>query len=162
MNSNLQDFCQQPDEVLECGHPVITLIHGQKVVAYLLSPDHYHGLIRPANNPNAPLTTAPELAAPPGKFAMYPGWQPDQDFIQLAAIWGTLLTQPPTAPELAAFVSYWQAEGKMFHHIQWMQKLTRSVQVSRGIIASAAKTAGKRDITQISEPDQTVPDGFRG
>lgn len=49
-----------------------------------------------------------------GKFAMYPDWQPDADFIRLAALWGVALREPVTTEELASFIAYWQAEGKVF------------------------------------------------
>ncbi|CAJ0990707.1 primosomal protein DnaT [Pantoea sp. Nvir] len=95
---------------------------------------------------------------PVGKFAMYSGWKPDADFQQQAAIWGVSLSKPVTSSELAAFITYWQAEGRMFHHIQWQQKLARSVQVNRSVNGSQPK----RDITQISNTDYSIPDGFRG
>ena len=53
---------------------------------------------------------------------MYAAWQPDADFQRQAALWGVALREPVTAEELASFVAYWQAEGKVFHHIQWQQK----------------------------------------
>lgn len=52
---------------------------------------------------------------------MYAGWQPDADFQRQAALWGIALAQPATPEELAAFTAYWQAEGKVFHHVQWQQ-----------------------------------------
>lgn len=102
--------------------------------------------------------SAAPVAVPMGKFAMYAGWQPDADFQRLAALWGIALTQPVTPEELAAFVAYWQAEGKVFHHVQWQQKLARSVQIGR------ASNGGqpKRDVNAISEPDNQIPRGFRG
>ncbi|MGF6423433.1 DNA replication protein DnaT [Lelliottia sp. 489] len=102
-------------------------------------------------------TSAP-VAVPMGKFAMYSGWQPDADFQRQAALWGIALTQAATPEELAAFVAYWQAEGKVFHHVQWQQKLARSIQINR------ASNGGqpKRDINTISEPDNQIPPGFRG
>ncbi|POZ16486.1 primosomal protein DnaT [Lelliottia aquatilis] len=102
-------------------------------------------------------TSAP-IAVPMGKFAMYAGWQPDPDFQRQAALWGIALTQPATPEELAAFIAYWQAEGKVFHHVQWQQKLARSMQINR------ASNGGqpKRDINTISEPDNQIPPGFRG
>ena len=101
---------------------------------------------------NAPVTV------PMGKFALYAGWQPDADFQRQAALWGIALSQPVTPEELAAFVAYWQAEGKVFHHVQWQQKLARSVQISR------ASNGGqpKRDVNSVSEPDSHIPRGFRG
>ena len=80
---------------------------------------------------------AAPVAVPMGKFAMYAGWQPDADFQRLAALWGIALSQPVTPEELAAFVAYWQAEGKVFHHVQWQQKLARSVQISRACVFGA-------------------------
>lgn len=102
-------------------------------------------------------TSAP-VAVPMGKFAMYNGWQPDPDFQHQAALWGIALTQPVAPEELAAFTAYWQAEGKVFHHIQWQQKLARSVQINR---ASSGNQA-RRDVNTFSEPDKQIPHGFRG
>ena len=101
---------------------------------------------------------AAPVAVPMGKFAMYADWQPDADFQRLAALWGIALSQPVTPEELAAFVAYWQAEGKVFHHVQWQQKLARSEQISR------ASNGGqpKRDVNSVSEPDSHIPRGFRG
>ncbi|WP_312953102.1 primosomal protein DnaT [Superficieibacter sp.] len=101
---------------------------------------------------------AAPVAVPMGKFAMYAGWQPDVDFQRQAALWGIALTQPVTPEELAAFIAYWQAEGKVFHHVQWQQKLARSVQIGRASSGGMAK----RDINNLSEPDQQIPPGFRG
>ncbi|MGE1563490.1 primosomal protein DnaT [Pantoea septica] len=98
------------------------------------------------------------LPTPAGKFAMYTGWQPDADFQRQAAIWGVALSEPVTPAELAAFVAYWQAEGRLFHHVQWQQKLARSAQMNR----AASGGQPKRDITQISNTDYHIPDGFRG
>ncbi|EIC0021669.1 primosomal protein DnaI, partial [Salmonella enterica subsp. enterica serovar Infantis] len=50
------------------------------------------------------------------------------------------------------------AEGKVFHHIQWQQKLARSVQISR----SSNGGMPQRDINSVSEPDNHIPPGFRG
>lgn len=98
------------------------------------------------------------IAAPAGKFAMYSGWQPDADFSRLAAVWGVALSEPVQPAELASFISYWQAEGRLFHHIQWQQKLARSLQTGR----AASGHPPKRDFNQLPEPDHTIPDGFRG
>lgn len=93
--------------------------------------------------------------APVGKFAMYIGWQPDADFQRMAALWGVHLAYPVTAAELMAFVSYWQVERKVFHHIQWQQKLARNVQISRN-------GNGRRDVVMSSIPDEHIPAGFKG
>ncbi|WP_105648811.1 primosomal protein DnaT [Cronobacter dublinensis] len=101
---------------------------------------------------------AQPVPVPMGKFAMYPGWQPDPDFQRMAALWGITLAQPVTSEELASFVAYWQAEGKVFHHIQWQQKLARSIQMNRATFTSSAR----RDVNAIPQPDDQIPDGFRG
>ena len=62
-----------------------------------------------------------------GKFTMYQGWRPDDDFLLKAAQWGTVMTEPPPETELAEFVTYWQAEGKAFHHVQWEQKFAQNL-----------------------------------
>jgi DNA replication protein DnaT len=93
-----------------------------------------------------------------GKFAMYAGWQPDAEFLRLSALWGIALSEPVTPEELASFVAYWQAEGKVFHHVQWQQKLARSVQMGRANSGNQTR----RDINTVSEPDNHIPPGFRG
>ncbi len=97
--------------------------------------------------------TAAPVNVPMGKFALYAGWQPDADFQRLAALWGIALTQPATPEELASFAACWQAEGKVFHHVQWQQKLARSVQIGR----TSQNSAAKRDINALSEPDKQIP-----
>ncbi len=101
---------------------------------------------------------ASPIAPPMGKFAIYPDWQPDSEFQRLAALWGIMLREPVTPQELASFVAYWQAEGKVFHHVQWQQKLARSVQISR----AANGGAPRRDVNAVSQPDDNIPDGFQG
>ncbi len=76
----------------------------------------------------------------------------------MAALWGIPLVQPVTSEELASFVAYWQAEGKVFHHIQWQQKLARSIQMNRATFTSSTR----RDVNAIAQPDDHIPDGFRG
>lgn len=98
------------------------------------------------------------VPVPLGKFAMYAAWKPDADFQRMAALWGVNLTQPVTDEELATFISYWQAEGKVFHHVQWQQKLARSLQIGRASNGGAAR----RDINDVPQPDNHIPDGFRG
>ena len=98
------------------------------------------------------------VAVPMGKFPMYDGWQPDAEFQRLAALWGIALAQPVTQEELASFVAYWQAEGKVFHHVQWQQKLARSLQMGR----AANGGQPKHDVNALSQPDNQIPPGFRG
>ena len=61
-----------------------------------------------------------------GKCAMYQGWKPSVDFPRQATLWGMPLKPGLNLPaELSSFISYWQAEGKVFHQVQWEQKLAR-------------------------------------
>lgn len=102
--------------------------------------------------------------APPGgagsldKFTLSDSWRPDDDFSRKAALWGINLKTDVTPFELAEFITYWKAEGKAFHHEQWEQKLARSVQASR---AKPIKPQ-QRDVNALSEPENTIPPGFRG
>lgn len=94
-----------------------------------------------------------------GKFQMRDSWKPDPQFIQRAALWGITLKTEITPFELAEFITYWKAEGKAFHHDQWQQKLARSVQQSR---ARPVAQQQRRDINELSGPDEAIPKGFRG
>lgn len=137
---------------------------------YAITPERLEALLALESRLNRPVNdvaldnqfyeepSATPINIPMGKFAMYAGWQPDEDFQRLAALWGIALTHPVSAEELAAFVTYWQAEGKVFHHVQWQQKLARSVQINRASQGGIAK----RDINAISQPDNQIPPGFRG
>ncbi|ORM63380.1 primosomal protein DnaT [Pantoea rodasii] len=165
----LDGFCQDPLAVLQqADNGVLAVLHNNAPAFYALTPQRLAQLLAleaAAQQPNDVTlddslfhTDAAPIAMPVGKFAMYQGWQPDQDFQRQAAIWGVALSEPPTAAELATFVAYWQAEGRLFHHVQWQQKLARSVQMNR----AANGGQPKRDITQISNTDYDIPDGFRG
>ncbi|MCS6056505.1 hypothetical protein LNO36_10905 [Klebsiella variicola subsp. variicola] len=53
---------------------------------------------------------------------MYFGWKPSEDFPRLATIWGMPLRPGLNlAAELSSFIAYWQAEGRVFHQVQWEQ-----------------------------------------
>ncbi len=75
---------------------------------------------------------------------MYPASATGCGFSASGCPWGVALREP-VAEELAAFIAYWQAEGKVFHHIQWQQKLARSV-------TSRSSNGGmpQRDINSVS------------
>ncbi|MFC0225648.1 DnaT-like ssDNA-binding domain-containing protein [Serratia aquatilis] len=65
---------------------------------------------------------------PTVKFMMATTWQPSPDFKRRAAVWGNILDGPDpgyTPQELASFTTYWEAEGKAFHQVQWEQKFSR-------------------------------------
>lgn len=79
-----------------------------------------------------------------GKFAMHAGWRPDDDFLLKAAQWGLVMTEPPAETTLAEFVTYWQAEGKTFHHVQWEQKFAQNLKHQ---LNKRKPTGNKRDET---------------
>ncbi|MCJ3066399.1 helix-turn-helix domain-containing protein [Klebsiella pneumoniae] len=66
-----------------------------------------------------------------GKFQMHPGWAPSDDFEKRAALWGFPMPEGMNRsnwqPVINNFITYWQAEGKVFHHVQWEQKLARQL-----------------------------------
>lgn len=165
----LDGFCQDPLAVLQqADNGVLAVLHNNVPALYAVTPQRLAQLLAleaAAQQPNDVMlddsmfhTEAAPIATPVGKFAMYQGWQPDADFQRQAAIWGIALSEPVTAAELATFIAYWQAEGRLFHHVQWQQKLARSVQMNR----AANGGQPKRDSTQISNTDYDIPDGFRG
>ncbi|WP_223271284.1 DnaT-like ssDNA-binding domain-containing protein [Buttiauxella sp. B2] len=88
-----------------------------------------------------------------GKFTMFEGWRPDDDFLLKAAQWGLVLTEPPPETVLAEFITYWQAEGKVFHHVQWEQKFAQALKRNQG---RYKQTGDKRDETNIRA------DGYSG
>ncbi|EPY4502530.1 DnaT-like ssDNA-binding domain-containing protein [Klebsiella quasipneumoniae] len=91
-----------------------------------ITPTH-SGMVRPdfPDYPNQPGVYSGH-AQSFGKFAMYQGWKPSVDFPRQATLWGMPLKQGLNLPaELSSFISYWQAEGKVFHQVQWEQKLAR-------------------------------------
>ncbi|NIL23512.1 hypothetical protein HB991_13455 [Yersinia mollaretii] len=97
-----------------------------------------------------------------GKFAMAEGWQPEADFCRKAAMWGVIISDF-TPVELAEFVTYWQAEGKVFHQAQWEQKFSQSIKHVRtkksgGTDGQKAPTAtsGKSRAVQTIEAAITV------
>ncbi|MEN0615783.1 primosomal protein DnaT [Klebsiella indica] len=170
--SGLDDFMQDHATVLaKSASGVVAVFANNAPAFYALTPERLATLLelearlsRPGSDIalDAQFFAEPPQAepcvVPMGKFPMYADWQPDADFQRLAALWGIALSQPVTPEELAAFIAYWQAEGKVFHHVQWQQKLARSVQIGR------ASNGGqpRRDVNAISEPDNHIPRGFRG
>ena len=90
---------------------------------------------------------------------MFKNWNPTADFARQANLWGMPIKAGINIEaELSSFIAYWQAEGKVFHHVQWQQKLARSIQINRANQGGVAK----RDINAISQPDSQIPPGFRG
>lgn len=87
----------------------------------------YSDLVEPAN-PSYPNQPGIAFGASQtfGKFAMHHDWKPSAEFPRQATLWGMPLKPGLNLPaELSSFIAYWQAEGKVFHQVQWEQKLAR-------------------------------------
>lgn len=167
--AGLDSFCRDPLAALhQADNGTLAVLQDNAPAFYALTPQRLAALLALEAAARQPSDVALDdtlfqpdsaaLAIPAGKFAMYQGWQPDSDFQRQAAIWGVALSEPVTPAELATFVAYWQAEGRPFHHVQWQQKLARSLQIGR----SSQSGTAKRDINTLSEPDNHIPPGFRG
>ena len=92
-----------------------------------------------------------ELDSPPfpmngnnfGKFQMVEGWTPGPDFVKSAALWGRSIGNGYSQPELAEFVTYWIAEGKVFQQAQWEQKFAQSIVKRRAIESKSGGNDGR-------------------
>ncbi|MGC6229653.1 primosomal protein DnaT [Hafnia paralvei] len=174
--TSVDAFSRDPAKALKStDRGVITVIDNDLSVFYVVTPERMAELLeieKAASCTNSdvfledslfnderltPVVT--NIPTPIGKFTMYEGWQPDADFLRMAAMWGCTLTSPVTPAELASFVAYWQAEGKAFHHVQWQQKLARSVLQNRMNSAAQPK---KRDVNDFGGQEYSIPKGFRG
>ena len=83
-----------------------------------------------------------DMNIPIGKFSMFEGWKPSDDFVMRARLWGYALSPDGyQKTELAEFVTYWQAEGRIFEHVQWEQKLARSLIYKKQKEAGSEKPA---------------------
>lgn len=100
---------------------------------------------------------------PLGKFPITDSWTPSPNFVRQAALWGKNLGTEPgyTAEELQQFRDYWIPDGKVKHQLAWEQTFANSLQQSRAR-TQWTKPAGTRDLNRVSEPEKTIPDGFRG
>jgi DNA replication protein DnaT len=157
-NVNLDLFCKNPIKMLEISNTgAVAILQNNAPVFYAITPSFFEKIFDIKYNLSYKNTKKQNIDK---KFAMHPQWTPDKDFIRQAALWGILLTEEILESELACFISYWQAEGCFFYHIQWQQKLARSLEKSRSLNNYTLQK--KRDITYIPKPDQTIPNGFRG
>lgn len=166
----LEQFCQDPLQTLQQAEQgTLAVVSDNAPVMYALSAERLAELLACEQRAQQQMDVSLDqqwfnselpacLPIPAGKFRLYPDWQPDADFIRQAALWGIGLKEPVQQSELAAFISYWQAEGRVFHHIQWQQKLARHLQISRRAMAGS----GQQDFTQVEAPDEIIPKGFRG
>lgn len=104
------------------------------------------------------------IAQPFGKFAISNDWLPGADFAKQATLWGIDLGGVPgySPEELQQFRDYWSCEGKVKHQQQWEQTFAYSLRSSRARNRPAATGLRKSGSLPISQPDTTIPPGFRG
>lgn len=88
---------------------------------------------------------------PFGKFRMFEDWKPTADFARQANLWGMpLKASINIEAELSSFIAYWQAEGKVFHQIQWEQKFARHL--DRAKVLKAPQTGGTENASVRPQP----------
>ncbi|VAC90238.1 Primosomal protein I [Enterobacter cloacae] len=88
---------------------------------------------------------------PFGKFRMFEDWKPTADFARQANLWGMPLKAGINIEaELSSFIAYWQAEGKVFHQIQWEQKFARHL--DRAKVLKAPQTGGTENAAVRPQP----------
>ncbi|WP_162790891.1 DnaT-like ssDNA-binding domain-containing protein [Enterobacter roggenkampii] len=88
---------------------------------------------------------------PFGKFRMFEDWKPTADFARQANLWGMPLKAGINIEaELSSFIAYWQAEGKVFHQIQWEQKFARHL--DRAKVLKAPQTGCTENASVRPQP----------
>lgn len=104
-----------------------------------------------------PPVVVPGIGEPLGKFTMHENWQPSDDFVMRARMWGHALPADGyKKTDLAEFVTYWMAEGNVMQHVQWEQKFARLLTNRRN------RAAGKRgDSPDGDVPHWNSPEGWK-
>lgn len=103
-----------------------------------------------------PLVVVPGIGEPIGKFTMHENWQPSDDFVMRARMWGYALPADGyKTSELIEFITYWMAEGNVMQHVQWEQKFARL------LINRKKRAAGKRgDSSDDDVPHWNSPEAW--
>ncbi|WP_265448303.1 DnaT-like ssDNA-binding domain-containing protein [Enterobacter hormaechei] len=99
----------------------------------------------------------PGIGEPIGKFTMHENWQPSDDFVMRARMWGHALPADGyKKSDLIEFITYWMAEGNVMQHVQWEQKFARLLMNRR------KRAAGKRgDSSGDDVPHWNSPEGWK-
>ncbi|QCI16868.1 primosomal protein DnaT [Buchnera aphidicola (Aphis helianthi)] len=156
-NISLDLFCKNPVQIIKTTkNGTLAISKNKKILFYVITPSVLTKIFNLENNFEQKDIQQEEKIKQ--KFSMHSKWTPEKDFIRKAALWGIILEEDVSKHELAAFISYWQAERCFFYHVQWEQKLARSLQRTR----SFNLIQKQKDITYIPVPDQKTPHGFRG
>lgn len=103
-----------------------------------------------------PPVVVPGIGEPMGKFTMHENWQPSDDFVMRARMWGYALPADGyKTSELIEFITYWMAEGNVMQHVQWEQKFARL------LINRKKRAAGKRgDSSDDDVPHWNSPEAW--
>lgn len=99
----------------------------------------------------------PGIGEPIGKFTMHENWQPSEDFVMRARMWGHALPADGyKKSDLIEFITYWMAEGNVMQHVQWEQKFARL------LMNRKKRAAGKRgDSSDDDVPHWNSPEGWK-
>ncbi|WP_348769446.1 primosomal protein DnaT [Buchnera aphidicola] len=156
-NISVDLFCKNPIQIIKkTKNGTLSISKNKKILFYVITPSVLKKIFDLEYNFEQENINQEENIKK--KFAMHQQWTPDKDFIRKAALWGIILEEEVSKHELTAFITYWEAEGCFYYHVQWEQKLARNLQKVR----SFNSINKQKDITYIPSPDQKTPDGFRG
>lgn len=113
--------------------------------------------LSPREGIQIPPVVVPGIGEPIGKFTMHENWQPSDDFVMRARMWGHALSADGyKKSDLIEFITYWMAEGNVMQHVQWEQKFARLLMNRR------KRAAGKRgDSSDDDVPHWNSPEGWK-
>ena len=113
--------------------------------------------LSPREGIQIPPVVVPGIGEPIGKFTMHENWQPSDDFVMRARMWGHALPADGyKKSDLIEFITYWMAEGNVMQHVQWEQKFARLLMNRR------KRAAGKRgDSSEDDVPHWNSPEGWK-
>ncbi|MBT1896942.1 hypothetical protein K1J48_01870 [Enterobacter hormaechei] len=113
--------------------------------------------LSPREGIQIPPVVVPGIGEPIGKFTMHENWQPSDDFVMRARMWGHALpAEGYKKSDLIEFITYWMAEGNVMQHVQWEQKFARL------LMNRKKRAAGKRgDSSDDDVPHWNSPEGWK-
>lgn len=113
--------------------------------------------LSPREGIQIPPVVVPGIGEPIGKFTMHENWQPSDDFVMRARMWGHALPADGyKKSDLIEFITYWMAEGNVMQHVQWEQKFARL------LMNRKKRAAGKRgDSSDDDVPHWNSPEGWK-
>lgn len=156
---NIKDFCKKYNTFKNSKNDTIAIVENNELILYLISPNRLSNLLdieATFLKKQSKILNKKEESNNFMKFKMYKNWNPGNNFSQLAKLWGINLNYDVTQEELIFFIHYWEVENCIFYHIQWQQKLARSIQMNR-------KNHNIKDTRlKLNNKKNYIPYGFRG